>query len=196
MHVLLIRVHRNWKLAKSLIGNDLAPTEDRSRQRPGLLSQNPSAICCLPAELRLNISQTEEITRAQETGIICPNNNSIISPIYQSPHTCSEQEQVPVSIVTETLAHFIFQLLRFIVTFLSLSIHFLKAHWVPATQLGHQLCRVQGFGDSGEFIFSFLLLWWILLSFYKLSRRIIRGYCCVTLQHSDYHQRRQQRNIR
>ena len=26
MHVLLIRVHRNWKLAKSLIGNDLAPT--------------------------------------------------------------------------------------------------------------------------------------------------------------------------
>ena len=46
MHVLLIRVHRNWKLAKSLIGNDLAPTEDRSRQRLRL-SQNPSAICCL-----------------------------------------------------------------------------------------------------------------------------------------------------
>ena len=99
------------------------------------------------------------------------------------------------SIVKETLAHFIFQLLRFIVTFLSLSIHFLKAHWVPATQLGHQLCWVQGFGDSGEFIFSFLLLWWILLSFYKLSRRIIRGYCYVTLQHSDYHQARQQRKI-
>ena len=33
MHVLLIRVHRNWKLAKSLIGNDLAPTEDRSKQQ-------------------------------------------------------------------------------------------------------------------------------------------------------------------
>ena len=28
MHVLLIRVHRNWKLAKSLIGCDLAPTQD------------------------------------------------------------------------------------------------------------------------------------------------------------------------
>ena len=49
-------------------------------------------------------------------------------------------------------------------------------------------------GQRRIYIF-FLLLWWILLSFYKLSRRIIRGYCYVTLQHSDYHQARQQRKI-
>ena len=42
MHVLLIRVHRNWKLAKSLIGNDLAPTEDRSRE-PGSSSGDVKA---------------------------------------------------------------------------------------------------------------------------------------------------------
>ena len=52
MHVLLIRVHRNWKLAKSLIGNDLAPTEDRSREAGSeqadvkALSLHPSTICC------------------------------------------------------------------------------------------------------------------------------------------------------
>ena len=34
-------------------------------------------------------------------------------------------------------------------------------------------------GQRRIYIF-FLLLWWILLSFYKLSRRIIRGYCYVT----------------
>ena len=53
MHVLLIRVHRNWKLAKSLIGNDLAPTEDRSEPRPGLSEGTISHL--LPA------IQTEEI---------------------------------------------------------------------------------------------------------------------------------------
>ena len=62
MHVLLIRLHRNWKLAKSLIGNDLAPTEDRSRQQaaPG----GTAAICWPPQTQisRYQISDTHPAT--------------------------------------------------------------------------------------------------------------------------------------
>ena len=64
MHVLLIRVHRNWKLAKSLIGNDLAPTEDRSRPKPcwsfcSAHNQEPdsSTICCHQTTQTLQINK-------------------------------------------------------------------------------------------------------------------------------------------
>ena len=56
MHVLLIRVHRNWKLAKSLIGNDLAPTEDRSRQQA---APGGTAAICWPPQTQISRYQID-----------------------------------------------------------------------------------------------------------------------------------------
>ena len=56
MHVLLIRLHRNWKLAKSLIGNDLAPTEDRSRQQA---APGGTAAICWPPQTQISRYQID-----------------------------------------------------------------------------------------------------------------------------------------